>query len=522
MFLLAIFFAFVAEVQAASSPLSLAGSVHTGLECASCHSLEKKDGKTMPGIDCSPCHRQVHDKYKESIHGRLRAAGFDAAASCENCHGAHDILPMGNPLSMIHKANVAATCGQCHGTIREEYGRSVHGVAVAQGKADAPTCTDCHGEHSILPPLEKMSRVYPTNIAKTTCPQCHANERINTKYNLPSGKVESFRNTYHGMATEIGDTKSANCASCHGVHNILPSSNPKSMVHRSNITTTCGKCHPNANENFAKGSIHGDHRDQMAGKLFLLVKRIYIFLIAVTIGGYLLHNGIDYFKKLKAIYRRRRQEPGFSRMNKNERIQHMLLFLSFFILVVTGFALKFGWAIPLRNTLHRMAGVLMIGVLVYNIFYLVFTRKGRGILIPILPRFEDARQAFQYSRYLAGKGEKPQFGRFTYWEKIEYWSVVWGSIVMGVTGILMWFENWSLGFMPKWGIDLATLIHYLEAILATLAIIFGHFYFVIINPDVAPMSFTWLMGKIPKHYAFEEHPAEYKNKTPESLEGESQ
>ena len=251
----------------------------------------------------------------------------------------------------------------------------------------------------------------------------------------------------------------------------------------------------------------------------------YLILIVVVIGGFLYHNALDYIKKLRVIYQQRRYEPYYPRLNLNERIQHGILLVSFFTLVITGFALKFGWYIPfvggevntyLRGTLHRIAGLFMITVLLYNIVYFLTTRRGRQIVWDMLPRLSDVKNLGHYLRYLHGKEEhRPRFARFTYWEKMEYWAVIWGGVVMGVTGFILWFENWSLTLIPMWGIDVVTLIHYLEAILATLAIFIGHLYFVVLNPDVAPMSFTWIMGRIPKEYALEEHPLEYEGRPAE-------
>ncbi|MDO8644886.1 MAG: cytochrome b/b6 domain-containing protein, partial [bacterium] len=224
----------------------------------------------------------------------------------------------------------------------------------------------------------------------------------------------------------------------------------------------------------------------------------------------------------RAIYRKRQAEPSFVRLTRNERIQHGLLAASFIMLVITGFALKFGWTLPflsggfnsfLRSTLHRTFGVILIIDLFYNALYLLFTKRGRQVLKHLIPGWNDFIEAGLYLQYLIGRrAEKPLFGRFTYWEKMEYWSVVWGVIIMGGTGLLLWFKGWTSGFLPKWGLDIVTLIHYLEAILATLAIVFGHFYFVIANPDVSPMSFTWLSGRISKEVALEEHPKTYQDR----------
>ncbi len=503
----------------AQDPALLETSVHKGIECTSCHTGEVPEGAAMPAPVCSTCHPEIHARYETSIHGKLQTRGISSAASCSSCHGSHAILPMGNPTSPIYKKNVAATCGQCHSGIASQFEQSIHGTALAGGNFDAPTCTDCHGEHSILPHLEKLSRVYPTNIAKTTCPQCHANERLAAKYNLPRGKVESFKDTYHGLAGTIGDTQVAHCASCHGVHNILPSSNAQSTIHPDHLADTCGQCHPNAGENFIKGTVHGPEPGHIAERIGSSILWFYIILTVVVVGGYFLHNLLDYLKKVRAIYRHRLTEPSYPRMSRNERIQHALLFSTFFTLVITGFALKFGWTIPfagdrvnslLRSSLHRASGAIMIVLLGYHLFYIAFTARGRQIFRDMMPRWKDGVQIIQYILYLVGRRkEKPLFGRFSYWEKMEYWSVLWGCFIMGLTGALLWAENLSLQYMPKWGLDIVTLVHYLEAILATLAILIGHLYFVILNPSVAPMSFVWISGRIPHEQAMEEHPAAY-------------
>lgn len=507
----------------ASEPIiTLESSIHRALECEECHSAEIKEGKTMPGVDCSACHKRIYEKYTKSVHGKLKAEGIEEVATCYSCHGTHDILPMGDPASRIYKLKVPQVCGQCHEAIFEEYRRSVHGTALISGVLDTPVCTDCHGEHSILPHTNVLSRVFPANIAKTTCPQCHDSERIVTKYNIPGGRVDTYKDTYHGLAGEIGDVRVANCASCHGVHLILPSSDPRSQVHPDNVTETCGKCHPNANENFAKGSVHGYLKPGLSKVVIHNVTWFYIFLIVVVIGGLLFHNCLDYLKKIRIVYQNRKQEPSYFRMSLNERIQHGLLLVSFSILVITGFALKFGWSLPylggevntfLRGTLHRIFGLLMLGVFFYNTIYFLVTKRGRKNIKDFWPRLMDLKHVGQYVMYLIGwRSEKPRFGRFTYWQKMEYWSVVWGIPVMGITGLILWFENFSLSYIPKWGIDVATLVHYLEAILATLAVIVGHLYYVVADPNVAPMSFTWLVGKIPAEYAQKEHPLEYEDK----------
>jgi nitrate/TMAO reductase-like tetraheme cytochrome c subunit len=106
----------------------------------------------------------------------------------------------------------------------------------------APLCTDCHGEHKILKHTNAASSVNASNI-RDTCGSCHGDVRLTRKFGMPNDRLVSFDSSFHGLAAKSGSQTVANCASCHGVHNILRSSNPKSMVNAKNLPKTCGKCH---------------------------------------------------------------------------------------------------------------------------------------------------------------------------------------------------------------------------------------------------------------------------------------
>ena len=81
---------------------------------------------------------------------------------------------------------------------------------------------------------------------------------MNTKYNLPPDRVKTFFESYHGLAAQYGSTLAANCASCHGVHKILPSTDPRSSIYKTNLVATCGKCHPGATDMFVQSKVHVD------------------------------------------------------------------------------------------------------------------------------------------------------------------------------------------------------------------------------------------------------------------------
>jgi len=216
------------------------------VNCGRCHYVEEIEGAKMPNKP---------SEYKESVHKRALAAGNRSAPTCQDCHGLHDIRLPSDPESHVYKTTVPSTCGRCHVDIYSDYRESVHGQALLQGNLDVPVCTDCHGEHSIQSPKSPESAVYVTKVAET-CSKCHASERIEKKYGIPKERYATYRESYHGIANKYGSVTVANCASCHGSHDIRPSSDPKSSVYKENLPRTCGKCHTGANENFAKGKIH--------------------------------------------------------------------------------------------------------------------------------------------------------------------------------------------------------------------------------------------------------------------------
>jgi len=189
--------------------------------------------------------------YLESVHGQaLEESGLVISANCASCHGSHKISSLEEFYPQIPKI-----CGDCHAGIYEDYIQGVHGEAFVEGNKDVPLCTDCHGEHDIKSSGDPESTVSPRAVGEN-CSHCHEDMSLSAKYGLPTRRLASFRDTYHGIALNLGDIRVANCASCHDYHNIRPSSDPKSSVHPDNMTKTCGKCHPNAGENFARGKIH--------------------------------------------------------------------------------------------------------------------------------------------------------------------------------------------------------------------------------------------------------------------------
>jgi formate dehydrogenase gamma subunit len=488
--------------------------------CGSCHG----EKSVMEGTGIS---NRPFVSYQESVHARAILHGSTNAAVCTDCHGSHDIRPASDDESPIFKSNLSKTCGQCHANIAAEYNQSVHGQAVVRGVSRSPICTDCHGIHNIKPHIDPATATTSQALATGTCARCHEGVALSQEFGVAGGRVSSYEDSYHGLASKLGSKVAANCASCHGVHNILPSTNPRSMINHSNLVSTCGQCHPGAGENFIAGKIHLNVRSSqdsgaqpsgdIGATMNAWVRRLYLWLIGVVIGGMVIHNLLVFRKK--AIRKRRAQVRSVVRMTVAQRIQHLVMLISFISLVVTGFALKYpdswlafllGGSEPLRRISHRIAGVVMLAVALAHMIYLLFTTEGRKALRDMLPRRKDVADFVQALRYYAlGDSRRPRFARFNYGEKAEYWAVVWGTLVMGLTGLMVWFKLEVFGFLPRWIIEVALTIHFYEAILATLAIVVWHLYNVIFDPDVYPLNWAVVDGRVSEEYYKEEHELEY-------------
>jgi cytochrome b subunit of formate dehydrogenase len=460
------------------------------------------------------------EAYTLSVHGRALERGSKDAPSCSNCHGSHAILPARDLGSKINHWNVPATCGACHRAIHEAYAGSVHGQAVAHSMTGAPVCTDCHGEHTILAPSEPGSLVSPARVSSVTCGRCHGDERLAARYNLPKDKVPAFDDSFHGLALRSGSQTVANCASCHGVHNILASSDPRSTVHASKLPATCGNCHPGAGARFAIGPVHVRSATRTEHASVRWIRLFYWMLIPATLGLMFVHNALDFFAKLWRPRPRPHSAEQLPRMNLHFRIAHWLVVLSFPTLAWTGFALKYPeawWAAPLlhfegsvafRGLVHRVSAVLLTLALVYHAVHLALVPRDRAMLRQLLPGRQDVWDVLRQLAWSVGRAtEPPRFKVFSYAEKAEYLAFVWGTVIMVASGLVLWFNDFSLRHFPTWVADAATAVHWYEAILATLAIAIWHFYMVVFDPDVYPMDAAWITGRASADHLRHRRPA---------------
>ncbi len=507
--------------------------------CADCHGMHditpstSRDSRVNPlnlPSTCGRCHENIDlvkkyeiplekpvEVFKSSVHGVASLGGVYLAATCNDCHSsnstAHMILSQGNSLSSINHFNIPKTCGRCHKSIENDYWEGIHGKLTAMGETDSPVCTECHGEHGILSPKDPRSAVSPARVAEATCAPCHESARLNEKYGVPTGRLASYVDSYHGLKSRAGDLTVANCASCHGAHRILPHTDRTSSIYPANLQATCGHCHPGISQAVANTPIHGTPgvTQTPAAKI---VSQIYIIAIIVIVGTMIIHWVIDLRKQIKNIGNKKQ----IVRMTLGELWQHTFLMVTFLTLVVTGFALRFSeawWAkllfgreggFPVRGVIHRVAAVLFILTTIWHILYLT-TARGRKFITDMWPSKLDLIQFFQTIAYNLGKRkESPRFGRFSYVEKAEYWALVWGTAVMILTGFFLWYENAAVEWFPKGFLDIMLIIHYYEAWLATLAILIWHMYSTIFSPSVYPMNPSWYTGKMPEDMYKHEHP----------------
>ncbi len=509
--------------------------------CTNCHGshqilppgeiASKVHPSNLPNT-CGACHENQEfikannikfkhpiEVYQKGVHGQATAGGKDTAASCNDCHStagsAHHILPPGNLKSTINYFNISKTCGTCHSTIQDEFEKGIHGELVARGEVDAPTCTQCHGEHGILATDDPRSPVSPFRVAEATCTPCHDSAKLNEKYDLPSGRLQSYVDSYHGLKSRAGDQTVANCSSCHMPHLVLAADNPKSSVNTANLEATCGSCHPGMSaEKASETKIHSVAGEVRSGWPYW-VKIIYQILIFCVIGGMAGYCLLDYLRQVRNMMRKKQVR----RMEADEVVQHTVLAISFSVLVVTGFSLRYydaWWAnmlfgreggAAIRGLIHRGAAIVMTLGAIWHLFYL-FTLKGRMFFKDMSLSFLDAKQFYGMMMYNLGRtDEHPQMRRFSFVEKAEYWALIWGTIVMAITGLAMWFESYLVAYLGKGVLEVFLVIHYYEAWLAFLAILVWHMYGVIFNPHLYPMNPSWLNGKMPKEMFEVEHPA---------------
>lgn len=308
----------------------LAASVHHNRTCSDCHAdiqTVPHEGYVPKPVDCTRCHylgnpvgapqSEGYRIFAESAHGQALAAGKEKAPRCQDCHGTHNIRHVKSPDNPLSPRNVGHTCGSCH---RDEYNAwiaSEHGKALMEGEVEAPTCINCHGEHGILSPDDPRSTVAHGNVPES-CAHCHDEKEIIAKFDVPAERVETYERSFHAIAIRFGSKVAANCASCHGYHDILHSSNPLSKVNVANVPSTCGQanCHPGAGVNYAIGKVHVNPEDQESGLVFY-ISSFFKYFTAAVIFGLVFHIVLDLGRRILGP-RRGKKEPDTTEVSRDD------------------------------------------------------------------------------------------------------------------------------------------------------------------------------------------------------------
>lgn len=504
------------DIRPSDDPESKTYHANLAQTCGSCHS--------KPEINQLLGSRNIDriKLYENSVHGMLIKEDPESqAAACSDCHGYHDIQPAIKPDAPLNTLNIPETCGKCHEEAKDNYLQSIHWNSFEMGHAESPVCTDCHGEHQII--RQTGENEYGNGALESTriCAGCHSSKTMMTRFGLDHERIDTYMKSYHGLAVLKGSPEAATCTSCHEVHAIRGKRDSLSSVHESNLVETCGKCHDNVSPSFAQIDVHP--KDQKGRNPVAYFFRImYTWMIILVIGGMFLHNLIIILHHIREKKKQKKYSVTYQRFQPFEVYQHGLMFLSFSILVITGFALKFpdaGWVKFLlylgmdetvRSLVHRIAAVVMIGISLVQLVYFIGTKKGREDFKALIPVRDDLIHIWQNLLFYLGLSKtKPQYGRYDYGEKAEYLALIWGVIVMGSSGFVLWFPEFFISFMPSWAFETAEVIHYYEAWLATLAILIWHWFFVIYHPEQYPMNTTWMDGKITEDDLKHHHPLEY-------------
>ncbi|MDD2762873.1 MAG: cytochrome c3 family protein [Opitutaceae bacterium] len=546
------------EAQSRTYAASIHGVSHTmgasgAATCASCHGthemvpvkqLDSPVFKLNLPQTCATCHSnrglteeyripnpEAPAHYRDSIHGRaLLQMGLIIAPSCNNCHGVHDIKRSVDKDSHTNHAHVAGTCGQCHLGIEQVYNQSVHGQLLAQGDRRGPVCSDCHSAHEI----EKPASAHFKSLSDRRCGRCHED------------RLAHYRETYHGKAMALGRPNVAAdvaaCYDCHGHHDVFPVSDPRSRLSQERIVGTCQQCHAGVGVKFTTYQPHANPLDKAN---YPLLNKVFLFMTALLVGVFAFFGVHTLFWLVRSVYlflhdskafreakvQVHADDEQFTRFTPFERFLHLMVVTSFLLLVITGMPLKFyytDWARTIFNliggadvarSLHHFGALVTFAYFGLHVGELAGTlwRRRQSLRDPatgrlklrrawtavfgpdsMVPSFQDWRDFIAHQKWFFGKGPRPQFDRWTYWERFDYFAVFWGIFAIGVSGLIMWFPKFFTLFLPGWIINIALVVHSDEALLAAGFIFTFHFFNTHFRIEKFPMDTVIFSGRISK------------------------
>ncbi len=505
-------------------------SVHAKeVVCSECHGnshapLATKENllapmsKVMQVETCAECHDDEKVKaFRQSAHGRgLLKAGLDVAPTCSTCHGSHGIRPVDDPAGKVAAENIPETCGSCHSFILAAFKDSVHANVKPEGDRKPPVCTNCHDSHAI----QRLDGTPNRLKTPEECGDCHKEE------------YATYRESFHGKATQLGLAVAATCSDCHTPHRMLGADNPKSSVHPANLQATCEKCHGPVSASFIQFKPHVNPANAESDPTIHYIWLFMTGLLLGTMGFFAIHtllwtqrSIVAFFKKeLHAVHE---GDKWVRRFRPVHIWIHLTIIVTFLTLAFTGLPLKFsaeGWAAPLANFvgglsgarwLHRLAGVITFGYGAFFLGYLIreiIVRRRRSLLWgwqSMVPNKKDLVDLVANIRWFLYLGPRPRLDRWAYWEKFDFFAVFWGIPVIGLSGLTLWFPVAASHILPGWALNIAYIIHSDEALLATGFIFFFHFFHTHLRPEAFPLDPVIFTGTMPLERMKDERPAEY-------------
>lgn len=517
------------------------GSIHARIQengkpaavCIDCHTVDGDMTTDFPPDDprstvyatkqeqtCGKCHQGEYDSFHLSIHGKLLDKGDTRAASCSDCHGRHTIQSSKTGDAAVMRVNIANVCIKCHSGIVPEWENSSHGIAFKRGDPKAPMCTDCHSavsHHEAPADIREFSL-----LMVDTCSSCHQQQ------------APSYRDTFHGQATEFKYQLAATCADCHTPHHNLPASNPASSVHPANLIQTCATCHTGVNAGFVTFQPHPEPKNPEKGYMTYVVATFMKWLLLCVFGFFGVHTVLWLQRSIVAAIKgethkrvRDEEEKWVLRFSRQHRLTHVAIIVSFLGLAATGLPLMYSftdwgkWVVEMHGGLavtrfiHRVCAIITFGYAGYHLWFVLkkafVERDKRAFFGPetMMIRKQDFIDAFNMFRWFFYLGPRPKLDRFTYWEKFDYFAVFWGVPVIGISGLMLWFPTFFTRFLPGEALNIATIVHGEEALLATAFIFSFHFFHNHLRPENFPMDIVMFTGKVRLSWFKDERPVEY-------------
>lgn len=527
-------------------PQVIEHSVHGKVACTGCHSDITKLPHAKPlakSIGCVACHQQERDRakkeqadpkklerlevvlkqtdnYLHSSHAKPNPKDQSkVAAACHDCHDAHNIGKPGEAQRVEHRLNNPEVCGRCHEKQKQDYLGSIHGELIVDKKdVKSAVCSDCHTTHAISSPKGDPAKLAITQ----NCGDCHKEAQ------------KTYLASYHGQVNRLGYTNTAKCFDCHTGHKVKKDDDPVSSVHVNNRLENCKNCHKNATDSFLQFQPHGDPDNFEKSPGLYVAKR---FMGALIIGVMVFF----WIHVLLWLYREamdRVQGKGFKEdLDKPEVVYfrrftpvwrwiHGLFAISTMLLILTGTSLLFShtdWAKAvvaflggpkMEGIIHRTAAITWLSIFLFHLIVVArnirrnktFNWFGGTSLVPSWTDLRDLKAMFLW---FFGRAERPDFCHWTYWQRFDYWAPFWGAMIIGGSGMILFFPEKTAAYLPGWVFNIATLVHAEEALLAAVFLNTVHFFNVHFRPERFPMSTTIFTGKIPLEEFKHDHRLEY-------------